>query len=120
MVPKPDSQKTSNQYLINLVKNDNLTLFSQAFVNLVLSPKRNEELIINDNVVPISLTGFKYKIKPTDKKLKIQVKVYDLVNNNNVAEINKNNFHIFTITEDLFKQTEITSVYDEIDFKLHN
>ncbi|VEU75766.1 Uncharacterised protein [Mycoplasmopsis maculosa] len=116
-VPQPDSQNISNQYSIQSLEKPNKTFFSQALISLILSPKRNEELIINDKVVPVSLTGFNYEIQPNDKSLKIQVKVYETDDLNN---INKSSFNVFTITNNLFEEIEINTVFDEIEFKLHS
>ncbi|MGV2393892.1 UNVERIFIED_CONTAM: hypothetical protein O8I53_13630 [Campylobacter lari] len=116
----PDSQKSSKQYLINKLKRDNVSLFSQTVISLILSPKRNEELIINDNVVPVSLTGFKYQINPNDKKIRIQIKVYDINTNDNIDSIDRTSFKTYTITEDLFNEIEVNSTFDEMNFKLHS
>ncbi|MCS4536793.1 hypothetical protein NXS15_01470 [Mycoplasma sp. CSL7475-4] len=118
-VPSPDNEEQTEQYTISRLNSDDLTLLSQAIITLVLSPKRNEELIINDNVIPVSLTGFKYQIKPNDKKIKIQIKVYSTELKNDVNVIDKNNFNVFTITENLFGDIGISSTFDEIEFKAH-
>ncbi|QNM93325.1 hypothetical protein H9M94_01690 [Mycoplasma sp. Pen4] len=122
LAPKSDDQvsggeKPSDQYQISQLEQPSITFFSQAVINLPLSVKRNEELLINDKVIPVSLTGFTYNVLPNDKKLKIQVKVYHREEN---GEINRDNFKIYTITEDLFKSAKVNTVFDEIEFKLHS
>ncbi|MBU4690058.1 hypothetical protein KQ873_03350 [Mycoplasma zalophidermidis] len=118
-VPSPDKEQQTEQYTISRLNTDDLTLLSQAIITLVLSPKRNEELIINDNVIPVTLTGFKYQIKPNDKAIKIQVKVYNTEMKNGINAIDKKNFNLFTITENLFDNIGINSTFDEINFKAH-
>ncbi|VEU75296.1 Uncharacterised protein [Mycoplasmopsis maculosa] len=115
-VPADDSQNINNQYNISVLEKPNKTFFSQARIFLNLSNKRNEELIINDNIVPIGLTGFIYNINPTDKKMKIQIKVYDVDSDNNILDTYK----VFTISDNLFSDIGIENVYDEINFKLHS
>ncbi|MCU4706973.1 hypothetical protein, partial [Mycoplasma sp. CSL7503-lung] len=115
-VPVSDEAHKQNQYNYQKLDNNLITLVSAASINLFLSPKNNEELIINDRVVPISLIGFIYKILPTDQKLKIQVKEYKV----EAGKINRNEAKVYTITENLFKDIELNKVFDEIDFKLHS
>lgn len=126
MTPLSPMEKEIKAWRVNLKDNFNKIdnpLLSQTEIVLIPSKYNNEELIINDNVLPAVQAQFVYKIAPKDKRLKIQLKIYNYSIKDGVIEIDKEHFKLITITEDLFEDLlgkQNISLYDEILFESHS